>query len=103
MQNGEIRICRINKNEPTDLSDYLLLPMHDNSNGKISKILLSHDETMLLTCGWDGNLFSYRINENLFVKKNGEQPTASKKLVRLICKYNLLFKKKFESNHYLTD
>ncbi|KAF7998128.1 hypothetical protein HCN44_009526 [Aphidius gifuensis] len=82
MQNGEIRICRINKNEPTDLSDYLVLPMHDNSNGKISKILLSHDETMLLTCGWDGNLFSYKINENSYIKKNGEEPKASKKIIK---------------------
>lgn len=82
MQHGEIRICRINKNDPTDLSDYLLFPMHDSFSGKIAKISLSHDEKMLLTCGWDSNLFSFGINEDSLPKKEGEQPTASSKVVR---------------------
>ncbi|XP_048505660.1 cilia- and flagella-associated protein 44 isoform X2 [Athalia rosae] len=63
MQYGQIRVCRVNKHDHTDLSDYWILPMHDNYNGYIPKILLSHDNKMLLTCGYDGNLFSYIIND----------------------------------------
>ncbi|XP_046813293.1 cilia- and flagella-associated protein 44 isoform X2 [Vespa crabro] len=64
MECGEIRVCKINPKDHTDLSDYWILPMHDNYNGYIPKMLLSYDHTMLLTCGHDGNLFSYRINDD---------------------------------------
>ncbi|KAL2740588.1 cilia- and flagella-associated protein 44 isoform X4 [Vespula squamosa] len=64
MECGEIRICKVNPKDHTDLSDYWILPMHDNYNGYIPKMLLSYDHTMLLTCGHDGNLFSYRINDD---------------------------------------
>ncbi|XP_046415054.1 cilia- and flagella-associated protein 44 [Neodiprion fabricii] len=63
MEHGEIRVCRVNRDDHTDLSDYWILPMHDNYNGYIPKILISHDNRMLLTCGHDGNLFSYLIND----------------------------------------
>ncbi|KAK2582044.1 hypothetical protein KPH14_002749 [Odynerus spinipes] len=64
MEHGEIRVCRINPEDHTDLSDYWILPMHDNYNGYISKMLLNYDHTMLFTCGHDGNLFSYIINDD---------------------------------------
>lgn len=63
MQRGEIRVCRINPEDDTDLSDYLVLPMHDNKNGFIPVIGMSYDQQILLTCGRDGNLFSYKIND----------------------------------------
>ncbi|XP_033224478.1 cilia- and flagella-associated protein 44 isoform X2 [Belonocnema kinseyi] len=63
MEHGEIRVCRINPDDHMDLSDYWELPMHDNFNGYIPKMLLSHDHKMLLTCGHDGNLFSFYIND----------------------------------------
>ncbi|XP_015588735.2 uncharacterized protein LOC107264707 [Cephus cinctus] len=64
MEHGEIRICRVNPEDHTDFSDYWILSMHDNYNGYIPKILLSHDQKMLLTCGHDGNLFSFLINDD---------------------------------------
>ncbi|XP_015185345.1 PREDICTED: cilia- and flagella-associated protein 44 [Polistes dominula] len=64
MEHGEIRICKINPQDHTDLSDYWILPMHDNYNGYIPKMLLSYDHQIFLTCGHDGNLFSYKINDN---------------------------------------
>ncbi|KAF7417837.1 hypothetical protein HZH68_000490 [Vespula germanica] len=64
MECGEIRVCKINPEDHTDLSDYWILPMHDNYNGYIPKMLLSYDHTILLTCGHDGNLFSYKINDD---------------------------------------
>lgn len=62
--NGEIRVCRVNAKDYTDFSDYWTLSMHDNYYGFISKMLISYDNKMLLTCGHDGNLFSYVINED---------------------------------------
>ncbi|KYN22810.1 WD repeat-containing protein 52 [Trachymyrmex cornetzi] len=64
MEHGEIRICRWKPENYTDLSDYWILPMHDNYNGYIPKMILSHDQKMLFTCGYDGNLFSYEINDD---------------------------------------
>ncbi|XP_043276979.1 cilia- and flagella-associated protein 44 isoform X2 [Venturia canescens] len=63
MGGGEIRICRINSHDDMDFSDYLVLPMHEPKNGLIPVISLSYDGKMLLTCGHDGNLFSYKIND----------------------------------------
>lgn len=63
MQHGEIRVCRVNPEDHLDLSDYWLLPMHDNFNGTIPKMTLSYDHKVLLTCGYDGNLFSFSIND----------------------------------------
>ncbi|XP_066592907.1 cilia- and flagella-associated protein 44 [Prorops nasuta] len=65
MQHGEIRICRLNSEDPSDFSDYWMLPMHDHYNGCIPKMLLSCDGSMLLTCGHDGNLFSFVISDEI--------------------------------------
>jgi len=61
MQYGQIRVCKWKYENYTDLSDYWILPMHDNYNGCISKMILSYDQKVLFTCGYDGNLFSYEI------------------------------------------
>ncbi|XP_076234530.1 cilia- and flagella-associated protein 44 isoform X2 [Calliopsis andreniformis] len=63
-QYGELFICKIKKENPLDFSDYWILPIHDYYNGHISKILLSYNKTMLLTCGYDGNIFSFEINDD---------------------------------------
>lgn len=63
MEHGEIRICRWKPKSYTDLSDYWILPMHDNYNDYIPKMILS--QKMLFTCGYDGNLFSYEINDDM--------------------------------------
>ncbi|XP_019696509.1 uncharacterized protein LOC105182290 [Harpegnathos saltator] len=64
MEHGQIRVCKYKSEDYTDLSDYWILPMHDNYNGYIPKMILSHDQKMLFTCGHDGNLFSYEINDD---------------------------------------
>jgi cilia- and flagella-associated protein 44 len=60
MGDGAIRINKI-KDDFTDLSDFYLLHMHDNFNGKMS-ICFSYDNKHLFTAGTDGNLFSYAWN-----------------------------------------
>ncbi|XP_072743964.1 cilia- and flagella-associated protein 44 [Anoplolepis gracilipes] len=64
MEHGQIRVCKLKPENYTDLSDYWILSMHDNLNGYIPKIILSHDQKMLFTCGYDGNLFSYEVNDD---------------------------------------
>lgn len=66
MEKGEIRVCKINSNDESDFSDYWTLPMHDNFNGCIPSMRLSYDKKMLLTCGYDGNIFSFIINDESF-------------------------------------
>ena len=64
MEHGEIRVSRINLDDYADLSDYWILSMHDNFNGCIPKMALSYDHKKLLSCGHDGNLFSFYINDD---------------------------------------
>jgi len=68
MEYGQIRICKWKPENYTDLSDYWILSMHDNYNGYIPKMLLSHNQKMLFTCGYDGNLFSYTIKSDVPIK-----------------------------------
>lgn len=63
MEPGEIRVCHINPEDYTDLSDHWNLPMHDYLNNYIPKILLSRDQKILFSCGHDGNLFTFTIND----------------------------------------
>lgn len=64
LEHGEIRVCRVNPQDEADFSDYWTLAMHDNFNGYVSSIRLSYDRKMLLTCGYDGNIFSFFINDS---------------------------------------
>nr|XP_012143308.1 PREDICTED: cilia- and flagella-associated protein 44 isoform X1 [Megachile rotundata] len=64
-QYGELYICKINKEDPLDFSDYWILPVHDYYNGLMSKISFGYDKKMLLTCGHDGNIFSFIINDDI--------------------------------------
>ncbi|XP_076652358.1 cilia- and flagella-associated protein 44 isoform X2 [Halictus rubicundus] len=61
-QYGELCVCRLKIEDPLDFTDYWILPIHDYYNGHMSKMLLSYDKKMLLTCGYDGNIFSFTIN-----------------------------------------
>ncbi|XP_029043385.1 cilia- and flagella-associated protein 44 isoform X1 [Osmia bicornis bicornis] len=63
-EHGELYISKVNEEDPLDLSDYWILPIHDYYNGRMSKILFSYNKTMLLTCGHDGNIFSFNINDD---------------------------------------
>jgi WD40 repeat protein len=64
MEHGEIRICKINPEDDVDFSNYWILSMHENNNGLISSICFSYDYKMLLTCGYDGNIYSFFINDD---------------------------------------
>lgn len=68
-QHGELYLARVKENDPLDFSDCWILPVHDYYNGHMSKILFSYDKRMLLTCGNDGNIFCFKVNEEVSDKK----------------------------------
>lgn len=60
LSNGMIRVTRIKEDDPSDLSDYWQLGMHDNTDGVVTSIVFSYDREYLFTSGSDGNLFQYQ-------------------------------------------
>ncbi|ERL94503.1 hypothetical protein D910_11780 [Dendroctonus ponderosae] len=62
MQDGSIRVNKVNPDDYTDLTNYFTIAMHDNQNGFVPKLCFSYDEKYLFSCGHDGNIFSYKFN-----------------------------------------
>ncbi|NWV78886.1 CFA44 protein, partial [Dasyornis broadbenti] len=63
MQDGSLRAYPLNdKDLSVDaLKDYWYLNIHDNDCGQIRGICCSHDDECLITCGGDGNIFTFDI------------------------------------------
>lgn len=61
MEDGSLRVVKVNPNDWRDWSDYWQLSMHDNYNGFVPKMCFSHNEVYFFTCGHDGNIFSYKF------------------------------------------
>lgn len=69
-QYGELYVIKLKEKDPLDFSDFWILQTHDYYNGHISNILLSYNEKILLTCGHDGNIFAFKINDNISLKEH---------------------------------
>ncbi|KAH0534340.1 hypothetical protein KQX54_003166 [Cotesia glomerata] len=54
LKTGAIKACNL-----ANLSDNWILQIHENPNGKITKILISYDNNYLFSAGCDGNIFSF--------------------------------------------
>ncbi|KAJ8952048.1 hypothetical protein NQ318_010958 [Aromia moschata] len=67
MEDGTIRVNRVNPHDFRDLSDYWTLAMHDNQNGLIPRMCFSNDERYFFSCGSDGNVFAYRFQPDDYV------------------------------------
>ncbi|NWI47654.1 CFA44 protein, partial [Picathartes gymnocephalus] len=63
MQDGSLRAYPLSdKDISVDaLKDYWYLNVHDNDYGQIQGICCSHDDGYLITCGGDGNIFTFDI------------------------------------------
>ncbi|NXD21908.1 CFA44 protein, partial [Spelaeornis formosus] len=63
MQDGSLRAYPLSKKDLSvdALKDYWYLNVHDNDNGQIRGICCSHDEGCLITCGGDGNIFTFEL------------------------------------------
>lgn len=86
MQDGTIRVNKVNPDDHQDLSDYWKLPMHDNFKGYIPKMCFSFDEQYFFTCGEDGNVFSYTFHpeNNDYIKQRQLRVKTSSKSLPLI-------------------
>lgn len=82
MGDGCLRINFV-KEDFTDLSDYWILSMHDNSHGNIQCMNFTYDKKYLFTGGADGNLFSYKWNIPL-KEIQCPKPTISEKLDKIV-------------------
>ncbi|XP_017782969.1 PREDICTED: uncharacterized protein LOC108567166 [Nicrophorus vespilloides] len=61
MEDGSIRVNRNNHKNWRNLSNYWQLNMHDNFNGFIAGMQFSYDDSYFITCGHDGNIFTFRF------------------------------------------
>ncbi|NXT60725.1 CFA44 protein, partial [Chaetops frenatus] len=63
MQDGSLRAYPLNDKDLSvdTLKDYWYLNVHDNDYGQIRGICCSHDDGCLITCGGDGNIFTFDI------------------------------------------
>ncbi|XP_026674087.1 uncharacterized protein LOC108630687 isoform X2 [Ceratina calcarata] len=75
-EHGELHVVKVKKRDPLDFSNCLIVPIHDYYNGHMSKILLSYDRKMLITCGRDGNIFSFKVNEESIHGEHDDPPTT---------------------------
>lgn len=62
LQNGRVRVVKLNPQNWSDLSDYIEIPAHDPFNSHINQLCVSHDFKMLYSCGMDGNVIVYNLN-----------------------------------------
>lgn len=61
MQDGKIRVNKVNPKDYMDLQDYWEISMHDNINGFVPRMCFSYNERYFFSCGYDGNIFSYQF------------------------------------------
>ncbi|NXX26532.1 CFA44 protein, partial [Nicator chloris] len=63
MQDGSLRAYPLSDKGVSvgALKDYWYLNIHDNDNGQIQGICLSHDDGCLITYGGDGNIFTFDL------------------------------------------
>ncbi|NWH38345.1 CFA44 protein, partial [Chloropsis hardwickii] len=63
MQDGSLRAYPLSDKDLSvgALKDYWYLNVHDNDNGQIQGICCSHDDGCLITCGGDGNIFTFDL------------------------------------------
>ncbi|NXL57204.1 CFA44 protein, partial [Chordeiles acutipennis] len=63
MQDGALRVYPLQDKDfsVNTLKDYWSFNVHDNDYGQIQGICSSYDDRFLITCGGDGNIFSFNI------------------------------------------
>ncbi|NWW68741.1 CFA44 protein, partial [Ifrita kowaldi] len=84
MQDGSLRAYPLNgKDLSVDaLKDYWYLNVHDNDYGQIQGICCSHDGRCLITCGGDGNIFTFNIlSEEEFPAELSEEVPKELKVI----------------------
>ncbi|NXD97206.1 CFA44 protein, partial [Chaetorhynchus papuensis] len=85
MQDGSLRAYPLYGEDLSEdaLKDYWYLNVHDNDYGHIRGICCSHDDRCLVTCGGDGNIFTFDISseEELLEELPEEAPKELKVII----------------------
>ncbi|XP_051634918.1 cilia- and flagella-associated protein 44 isoform X1 [Manacus candei] len=78
MQDGSVRVYPLPKKDLSvnTLKKYWSLNVHDNDDGQIQGICSSYDGRFLITCGGDGNIFTFDIlsTEDVPLERKAEIP-----------------------------
>ncbi|XP_042644979.1 LOW QUALITY PROTEIN: cilia- and flagella-associated protein 44 [Tyto alba] len=63
MQNGALRVYPLQDKDLSlnTLKEYWCFNVHDNDYGQIQGICSSYDDRFLITCGGDGNIFTFNV------------------------------------------
>ncbi|NXF02354.1 CFA44 protein, partial [Smithornis capensis] len=63
MQNGSLRVYPLQDKDLSvnTMKEYWCFTVHDNDYGQIQGICSSYDDRFLITCGGDGNIFTFNI------------------------------------------
>ncbi|NXA12333.1 CFA44 protein, partial [Sapayoa aenigma] len=63
MQNGSLRVYPLQDDDlsANTMKEYWSFNVHDNDYGQIQGICSSYDDRFLITCGGDGNIFTFNI------------------------------------------
>ncbi|NXO15161.1 CFA44 protein, partial [Oriolus oriolus] len=88
MQDGSLRAYSLHGQDLSvdALKVYWYLNVHDNEYGQIRGICCSHDDGCLITCGGDGNIFTFNISseEELLEELPEEPPEELPKELKVI-------------------
>ena len=102
LSDGRVRVYQLK--EPTyseadlaiGLESHHTLSMHDCQTGAINKLQLSVDGKFLVSCGLDGNIFSYEVvpPEEVKLREFKEEPIDQviffTEILRFISKFKIL-------------
>ncbi|NWR30494.1 CFA44 protein, partial [Tachuris rubrigastra] len=78
MQDGSLRVYPLPKKDLSvnTLKEYWCLNVHDNDDGQIQGICSSYDGSFLITCGGDGNIFTFDLSpEGVPQERKAEIPS----------------------------
>ncbi|XP_069491898.1 cilia- and flagella-associated protein 44 isoform X2 [Ambystoma mexicanum] len=78
MENGSVRVYPLEASDPllSSMHGYWSLGIHDNQYGHIQAICSTYDNQFLVTCGADGNIFSFSIMSHEQIEKDMKEKRA---------------------------
>lgn len=93
MQNGALRVYPLQDKDLSvnTLKEYWSFNVHDNDYGQIQGICSSYDDRFLITCGGDGNIFTFNILSPEDVHKELKAKIPSPRVSRYPLSLNLAY------------
>ncbi|XP_029434317.1 cilia- and flagella-associated protein 44 isoform X2 [Rhinatrema bivittatum] len=78
MEDGSLRVYPLQSNDPflSSMGGYWTLNIHDNDYGCIQALATSYESQFLITCGADGNIFTFSILSQEDIEKRMKDKKA---------------------------